>query len=269
MTMQTDEKTFLDADILLLIAEFDKWRAEAGVSTNGGLWQMLTFLREAIQSGEGLYARMLERQRAKAREMAIFALDYPYDTPLAADYLSEKLHGDPVHLDYDGAFFFCGDYIDYMDFVSSSGDNSLGPELGATYNSIFSYAIGQRLTGYWAIYRGGNPEPAETSPLSVPIIVDILHQGFNIPLYVDSMQFGQGAWGAGERIALAIDKHITSSHSQGQLCSLYPKDIPTPVDWRRNSWASDAHLLDYLDLPFRDIQPLPGRVRNWMRGDRG
>ncbi|MDO5643652.1 MAG: hypothetical protein Q4G26_14865, partial [Paracoccus sp. (in: a-proteobacteria)] len=90
-----DEKTFLDADILLLIAEFDKWRAEAGVSSNGGLWQMLAFLREAIQSGEGLYARMLERQRSKAREMAIFARDYPYDTPLVADYLSENLHGDP------------------------------------------------------------------------------------------------------------------------------------------------------------------------------
>lgn len=266
MKMQSDEKTFFDADILQLIAEFDKWRAEAGVSTNGGLWQMLAFLREAIQSGEGLYARMLERQRSKAREMAIFALDYPYDASLAADYLSERLHGEPAALDYDGAFFFCGDYINT---VSNSGDNSPGPQLGATYNTIFSYAIGRRLTGYWTVHRGGNPEPAEISPLNLPIIVDILHLGFNIPMYVDSMQFGQGAWGAGERIALAIDKHISSSNSQGQLCSLYPKDIPIPVDWRRNAWASNTELLDYLDLPFRGNEPLPGWVRDWMRKDRG
>ncbi|MBK4216642.1 hypothetical protein JJJ17_11960 [Paracoccus caeni] len=260
--MQADEQKITDADILRLIAEFGEWRTEVGVSANGGLWQMLVFLRESIQSGEGLYVPMLDRQRQHAREMAVYALDHPYDAALAADYLSEALHGNPVDLDYDGAFLFCGDYINT---ISNLMNASSRPQLGATYNTIFSFAVRRRLTGYWIVYRGGNPEPAETFPLSIPVIVDILHLGFNIPMFVDSMQLGQGAWGAGERIALVIDRHIRSARSQGQLCSLYPRDIPVPVDWRRNTWASKSELLDYLDQPFRGNEPLPEWAKDWMK----
>lgn len=258
---ESTESSLTDQGILDLITAFGDWQREAGVGSNGGLWQMLAFLREAIESGETLYARMLERQRKAAQDLVDRARNLPLDGPLAAAYLAERLQDDPADLDYDCAFFVCGDYFDE---VADKIDQAPAPSAMARYNSLFNLAIGDRTLGYWSVYQSKTPRSSAFAALARPVITDILHRGFPIPLFVDSMQMGLGAWDEGREIALQINKHITSAPSQGQGCSLYPPQVTLPIDWQRNAWGRDPVFLDYIDLPERGTQPLPDWVKAAM-----
>lgn len=256
MTSEKHDSPLADADILRLISQFEAWQAQTKITANAGLWQMLLFLRSSIEEGEPLYLRILKRQRSKALELAKLSVSAPFDAPVAADYLSEKLHGDLAKLDYDCAFLICGDYFKITAKVPGAG-------LIGLYNATFGPELAMRCVNYWSVYRSGNFTQSSIEELERPIINDILCSGFNLPMYVDSMQFGQGAWGEGADIVALINRHIQSPGSQGQLCSLIPPDVPTPVDWRSNNWARNSA---FLDLEFTGDQPLPGWVRDMMRG---
>ncbi|MBK4216641.1 hypothetical protein JJJ17_11955 [Paracoccus caeni] len=253
MTEEMFDGPLTDADILHLIEQFEAWQSTTKISSNAGLWQMLSFLRNSIENGKPLYSRILDRQREKAMELAKLSGSAPFDATIAADYLSERLHGDIAKLDYDGVFLICGDYFESTAKIP-------GTYLVAHYNSIFGPYLLLRLVNYWSVYRQG--KQGHIGELECPIINDILFVGFNLPMYVDSMQFGQGAWGEGADIVACISKHIRSPASQGQLCSLTPPDVPVPVDWRSNGWARNEI---FLDLEFSGDQPLPNWVKDMMR----
>ncbi|PZO62527.1 MAG: hypothetical protein DI498_14875 [Paracoccus denitrificans] len=256
MTSETNDKPLTDAGILRLIEQFEAWQSTTKLSPNAGLWQMLLFLRRAIENGHPLYAAILDRQRSKALELARLAVSAPFDAPLAADYLSECLHGDYTKLDYDCAFLLCGDYFQFTAKVPGAG-------LIGYYNATFGPSLAGRCIGYWSVYRSGNVGSDTIVKLEKPIINDILYSGFNLPMYVDSMQMGQGAWGEGADIVARINGHIQSPASRDQLCSLIPPDVPVPVDWRRNDWGRSSL---FLDLEFSGDEPLPAWVKDMMRG---
>jgi len=261
MKTEFSKSTLDDAGILGLIHSFEEWQI-GKPSDSDGLNRMLDFIKNSLHRNTDVASALLARFGGEMASLRDYAIQLDQDVVLALDYFLKLMNEDFSRLDTDPLVSMAIYALRWPKKYLPK--NETRTRYMGLLNATFGNQLHMRATTHWSVLVDGDTSKHNMNAIAQPCSRLICAANINLPLYANSMQLGNNAWGEGLDIINEIYNHMKSEDSVGQLCSLTPPGVPSPVDWRSQMWMWSPVYLEWLENSHMLDRPLPVAARQEM-----